>query len=165
MATNAFQQSAFQQTPQAFQIGGPPPPITVDAGSSISGGQWSKRRWHKFVGGIEAEARNALEAKRAAARTKDRKAQELKEANKIVEAFHRENARRVTREEAAAQSKALAIQHALQANASARHVIDQLGRMHLIDAQRRAQFEAQRRVNQDDDEAALLLLLDHLGEG
>jgi len=75
--TPAFEADAFQtgkkgssDTP-AFQ--GALSAFTLDVGNgSVVGGQFSKGRWRTFVGGIEAEARAKLEAKRFAAETKKR---------------------------------------------------------------------------------------------
>jgi hypothetical protein len=156
----AFQSTGFQtgkkggsDTP-AFQ--GDPSTFTVDAGSSISGGTWTKGKWRKFVGEIEAEAKAKLDAKLAKERAEREAAKRKVEAERAKREAERQARRQEAERVAAEQRAALVSAHAIAAQESARQMMQQLETLHLTNTARQAALE---KARQEDDEAALMLLL------
>jgi hypothetical protein len=150
-ALQAFQKDAFAN--DAFQI-----TLTVDAGSSISGGTWTKGKWRKFVGEIEKEARDKLRAKQAKERAKVEAAKRKAAAEKAKLEAERLAARQEAARIAAEQRAALVAAHSLAAHESARQMMQQLQTLHLTNAAQQAALE---KALREDDEAALMLLMDH----
>ena len=158
--TPAFQSTGFQtgkkgaaDTP-AFQ--GAQSTFTVDAGSSISGGTWTKGKWRKFVGEIEKEARDKLRAKQAKERAKLEAAKRKAAAEKAKREAEHEAARQEAERVASEQRAALVAAHSLAAHESAGQMMAQLQTLHLTNAAHQAALAKARR---EDDEAALTLLL------
>jgi hypothetical protein len=147
--------------PNAFQIGAFQAGFTIDTGSSISGGQFTKGRWRKLVASVEAERKAERDAKEAAARAKREAAviqAKLAKAQKWA-------AKYLQRRQAAEAARQLQVQqfieHAHAAHAGAGRLAAELA--HVTDAaeRHRLALEAAHRAAQDDDEAAFLLILQH----
>jgi hypothetical protein len=158
--TPAFQSTGFQtgkkNSPDQPAFQGDLSTYTVDAASSISGGQFTRGAWHKLKREIEDEKRREreiAEAKEAAIRAKaERKAAAIKAMARIERRARRQEAERIAAEERAALVSA----HSAAAEQSARQLMHQLSTLHLTNATRQAALEKARR---EDDEAALMLLL------
>ena len=159
----AFQSNAFQtgkrgstDTP-AFQ--GDLATITVDAGSSISGGIWTKGQWRKFVAEIEAE--KTAESRAEAARVAKQEA----EIRAALEAERFEYQRQLDerRRQSAEQGKALAAHHSIESALAAQQGAEQMRvQFHTMhSAYRAAQIALAKKAQDDDEEAMTLLLLHH----
>jgi hypothetical protein len=152
---DCFQANAFQL--DAFQTG-----FTIDdVASGISGGQFTKGRWRKIVGAMEAERQALADLKEAKARAKREAAEANVRAEKAALAAERARLADETLRQAAAQAKAIAAQQALAAGHGAMKMHAEFGRLQQVQKALELQRIAHQKAIDDDEDEAIALLLMH----
>jgi hypothetical protein len=161
--TPAFQSTGFQtgkkNSPDSPAFQGAindPNVFTLNVGSSISGGQFTRGAWHKLKKEIADEAARELAIKQAKEAAIKAKAEAKAKAEKAKREAERLAARQEAERVAAEQRAALTAAHSLAAHQSARQMMQQLQTLHLANNAQRAAIE---KALREDDEAALMLLL------